>query len=136
MHSKLPALRAAKRTIAICALSVRLIFCPNSGRIVGDMTPDEADCAPMPDQTELGELVAYLVRSSRLSPAEAARVVSEVLAFLDETVDDFIRRRHLALQAQGRSNSDIFTQIASELGQRRFRAPAYTQRQIRRVIYG
>jgi hypothetical protein len=87
------------------------------------MTPDEADCAPMPDQTELGELVAYLVRSSRLSPAEAARVVSEVLAFLDETVEDFIRRRHLALQAQGRSNSEIFTQIASELGLRRFRAP-------------
>lgn len=100
------------------------------------MTPDEADCAPMPDQTELGELVAYLVRSSRLSPAEAVRVVNEVLAFLDETVDDFIRRRHLALQAQGRSNSEIFTQIASELGQRRFRAPAYTERQIRRVIYG
>ncbi len=100
------------------------------------MTPDEADCAPMPDQTELGELVAYLVRSSRLSPAEATHVVNEVLAFLDETVDDFIRRRHRALQAQGRSNSEIFTQIASELGQRRFAAPAYTERQIRRAIYG
>ena len=62
------------------------------------MTPNEADCAPMPDQTELGELLAYLVRSSRLSPAEAARVVNEVIAFLDETADDFIRRRHLALQ--------------------------------------
>jgi len=100
------------------------------------MTPNEADSAPMPDQTELGELVAYLVRSSRLSPAEAARVVNEVIAFLDETADDFIRRRHFALQAQGRSNSEIFTQIASELGLRRFRAPGYTERQIRRVIYG
>ena len=47
------------------------------------MTPNEADCAPMPDQTELGELIAYLVRSSRLSPAEAVRVVNEVIAFLD-----------------------------------------------------
>ena len=46
----------------------------------------------MPDQTELGELVAYLVRSSRLSPAEASRVVNEVIALLDETVDDFFRR--------------------------------------------
>ena len=100
------------------------------------MTPNDADSAPMPDQTELGELIAYLVRSSRLSPAEVARVVNEVIAFLDETTDDFIRRRHLALQAQGRSNSEIFAQIASELGQRRFRAPAYTERQIRRVIYG
>ena len=100
------------------------------------MTPDEANFAPMPDQTELGELVAYLVRSSRLSPAEASRVVNEVSAYFDETIDDFIRRRHLALQAQGQSNSEIFAQIASELGQRRFRSPAYTERQIRRVIYG
>lgn len=100
------------------------------------MTRDEADCAPMPDQTELGELVAYLIRSSRLTPAEAARLVGEVIAFMDETAEDFIRRRHLALQAQGRSNSEIFAQIASELAQRRFRAPAYTERQIRRMIYG
>jgi hypothetical protein len=105
------------------------------------MSPDEADSARMPDQTdpnqtELGELVAYLVRSSRLTPAEAARVVSEVVAFMDETAEDFIRRRHLALQALGLPNSEIFAQLAAELAQRRFRAPAYTQRQIRRVIYG
>jgi hypothetical protein len=100
------------------------------------MHPNKADCASMPDQTDLGELVAYLVRSSRLTPAEAVRIVSEVIAFMDETVEDFIRRRHLALQAQELSNSEIFERIVSELAQRRFRAPEYTQRQIRRVIYG
>jgi hypothetical protein len=100
------------------------------------MTPNEADSAPMPDQTELGELVAYLVRSSRLSPAEATRVVSEVIAFMNDTAEDYIRRRHLALQSEGLSNSEIFTQIAGELAQRRFRAPQYSERQIRRVIYG
>jgi hypothetical protein len=90
----------------------------------------------MPDPTELGELIAYLVRTSRLTPAEAARVVSEVLAFMDETPEDFIRRRHLQLQGHGYSNSEIFQQLEVDLAHRRFRAPTYSERQIRRVIYG
>ena len=100
------------------------------------MVPFEADFASMSDPTELGELLAYLVRTSRLSPAEADRLINEVLAFMNETPADFIRRRHLQLQSQGHSNSAIFQQLASELEQRRFRAPVYTERQIRRVIYG
>ena len=90
----------------------------------------------MSDPAELGELIEYLVRSSRLSPAEAARVVNEVLAFMSETPEDFIRRRHLHLQAQGLSNAAIFERIVHELEARRFRAPPYSERQIRRVIYG
>jgi hypothetical protein len=100
------------------------------------MAHTEADSAPMSDPAELAELIAYLVRTSRLSPAEAIRLVNEVLAFMNETPEDFIRRRHLHLQSQGHPNSAIFQQVASELDQRRFRAPAYTERQIRRVIYG
>ena len=90
----------------------------------------------MPAHTDRHELVAYLVRTTRLSTAEAARVVEEILAFMDETPEDFIRRRHLGLQAEGCSNSEIFSQIATELAQWRFRALAYSERQIRRVIYG
>ncbi|HEX2494697.1 MAG TPA: hypothetical protein VHK24_13070 [Steroidobacter sp.] len=90
----------------------------------------------MSDLPELGELIAYLVRSSRLSTAEAARIVNEVVAFMNETPEEFIRRRHLQLQSQGHSNSAIFQRLAGELRERRFRAPAYSQRQIRRVIYG
>ena len=86
--------------------------------------------------SELQEIVAYLVRTRRLSPQEAARVVNEVLAFLDETPEAFIRRRHRALQNEGLSNAAIFTQLATELEQWRFRSPAYTVRQIRRIIYG
>jgi hypothetical protein len=84
----------------------------------------------------MGELVEYLSRSSRLTPQEAARLVNEVLAFMNETPEDFIRRRHLALQAQGLSNRAIYLQITAELTQRRFCAPEYSERQIRRVIYG
>jgi hypothetical protein len=87
-------------------------------------------------QDEMGELVEYLARSSRLSPQEAMRLVNEVLAFMSEMPEDFIRRRHLALQAQGLSNRDIYLQIAKELEARRFRAPEYSERQIRRIIYG
>ena len=90
----------------------------------------------MSDQTELAELVTYLVRSTRLTAPEARRVVDEVLAYMNETAEDFIRRRHLALQSQGHSNADIFARLANEISQRRFRADEYSERQIRRIIYG
>ena len=90
----------------------------------------------MSDHTELVELVDYLVRSTRLTAPEARRVLDEVLAYMNETAEDFIRRRHLALQSQGYSNTDIFARLATELTQRRFRADSYSERQIRRIIYG
>ncbi|HEX2115477.1 MAG TPA: hypothetical protein VHM01_13815 [Alphaproteobacteria bacterium] len=90
----------------------------------------------MSDAAELEDLVAYLVRSSRLERPQAVRLVDEVLAALDETPEDFIRRRHRALQGEGLSNEEIFARIGAELSRRRFRAPPYTARQIRRIIYG
>jgi hypothetical protein len=91
---------------------------------------------PKGAQEDMGELVDYLARSSRLTPQEAARLVHEVLAFMSEMPEDFVRRRHLALQAQGLSNRAIYLQITTELASRRFRAPDYSERQIRRIIYG
>lgn len=96
--------------------------------------PDQT-CS-IPELTDLVELVAYLNRTTRLTQAEAMRVVGEVLNFLDETPDEFIRRRHRALQATGCANSEIFARIAAELSQWRFRATGYSERQIRRAIYG
>lgn len=94
----------------------------------------------MPDQVDLGgdlgELVAYLTQTTRLSAAEAGRLVTEVLDFLDESAEEFIRRRHAELQRSGGANADIFAQVGAEAERRRFRAPAYTLRQIRRIIYG
>jgi hypothetical protein len=111
-------------------------FLPEFGQDCWAMRPPKADSAPAPDQSDLGELAAYLARSSRMTVAEAQRAVNEVLAFMNETPEEFIRRRHLALQAQGHPNTAIFAQIARELAQRRFRAPEYSERQIRRFIYG
>ncbi len=104
------------------------------------MSDEWADCASSRDPKgaleEMAELVEYLARSSRLTPQEAARLVSEVLAFMSETPEDFIRRRHLALQLQGLSNRAIYLQITAELTQRRFCAPEFSERQLRRIIYG
>jgi hypothetical protein len=85
---------------------------------------------------ELNDLAEYLSRSSRLNAAEARRVIDEVLHFLDELPEEFVRRRHWALQTQGLSNNEIFGRLSDELRERRFRAPAYTLRQLRRIVYG
>jgi hypothetical protein len=90
----------------------------------------------MSDLGEFQDLIEYLARTSRLSPTEAQRVVAEVLSFLEETPEEFVRRRHRALQAEGLSNPSIYMRLAAELSRWRFRAPKYTARQIRRMIYG
>ena len=90
----------------------------------------------MSDQPEFDELLDYLVRTSRLTRPEAARVVNEVLSFMDETPEDYIRRRHFALQSEGYSNAEIFTRLSHELDRWRFRAGEFSTRQLRRMIYG
>jgi len=90
----------------------------------------------MSESAEFEDLLIYLVRTTRLSRAEAARLVDDVLTFLDEQPEEFVCRRHRALQGEGLSNSDIFVRLAAELDRWRFRAPAYSERQLRRMIYG
>ena len=90
----------------------------------------------MSEPAEFEDLVNYLVRTTRLSRAEAARLVGEVFAFLDERPEEFVSRRHRALQSEGLSNSEIFARLAAELERWRFRAPQYSGRQLRRMIYG
>ena len=90
----------------------------------------------MSEPAEFADLVSYLVRTTRLSHAEAVRLVDEVLAVLDERPEEFVSRRHRALQREGLPNSEIFLRLAAELERWRFRAPAYSERQLRRLIYG
>jgi len=90
----------------------------------------------MSEPAELADLVAYLVRTTRLNLPEATRLVDEVLSFLDERPEEFVCRRHHALQGKGLPNSEIFARLSAELARWRFRAPAYTERQLRRLIYG
>jgi hypothetical protein len=90
----------------------------------------------MDEPREMAILVEYLVRTSRLNPSEASRLVDEVVAFLNETAEEFVRRRHGELQQAGLSNREIFSRIRVAATRRRFRAADYTERQIRRIVYG
>lgn len=82
------------------------------------------------------ELVDHLTRSSPLSRGEALRVVQDVLAYFDETTQDYVRRRHRELQAQGLQNTEIFERIEADLKYRAVAPPELTLRQLRRMVYG
>jgi hypothetical protein len=87
---------------------------------------------------DIEELSAHLARTTRLDLPEARRAVLELLDLLStETPDAFVVRRHRELKDDGVLKNDaIFRQIASEMAARPFAAPAYSERQIRRLIYG
>jgi hypothetical protein len=90
----------------------------------------------MLEHSELQELTTHICRTSRLGADEAQRIVREVIGYLQETPEDYVRRRHRALQAEGLSNAAVYQQLLLELSAWRFRAPALSERQIRRMIYG
>lgn len=82
------------------------------------------------------ELVDHLTRSTPLSRGEALRVVQDVLAFFGETTQEYVRRRHRELQAQGLVNAEIFQRIEADLKYRAVAPPELTLRQLRRMVYG
>ena len=84
----------------------------------------------------LDRLAARLTRLFDLDPVTARKVVEEVLDGLDQSADEYIVMRHAELQRLGWRNPRIFAQIQRELSSWRFRAPALTERQVRRRIYG
>jgi hypothetical protein len=82
------------------------------------------------------DIVVQLSRTTGLPASVAARVVADVLAYFDETVEDFVRRRHRELHRRGHTNDRIFEQVAAELAERRYRTAPLSQRQLRRLVYG
>lgn len=82
------------------------------------------------------ELVDHLTRTTPLGRGEAQRVIQDVLAFFDETTEQYVRRRHRELQARGLVNATIFEQIAADLKYRAVAPPELSLRQLRRIVYG
>jgi hypothetical protein len=87
---------------------------------------------------DIDELSAHLARTTRLDLLEARRAVLELLDLLSsETPEAYVVRRHRELKsASALTNDVIFRQIAQEIALRPFAAPPFTERQIRRLIYG
>jgi hypothetical protein len=91
--------------------------------------PDPGDSFPQ-------DLVRYLAASTGLSQPTAIRVIADVASYFDETVEEFVRRRHAELRQRQRKNEEIWPLIGSELRQRRFASPGLSERQLRRIVYG
>jgi hypothetical protein len=104
---------------------------PESGQILAGHEGQVHD-VPVTD----ADLVARIATSTGLSPAEAARVVEDVLAWYREPVEDYVRRRHASLRTYGHRNEEIYAIVAAELRERLVAAPELTERQVRRTIYG
>lgn len=108
--------------------------CPKSGRkLRRGYAATTIMVVPLPPDPAL---VERIVASTGLTPAEAARVVEDVVAFHAEPVEDYVRRRHAHLKTYGAKNEQIFARIAEELAGRVVAAPELTERQLRRMIYG
>lgn len=90
----------------------------------------------IPVVTADSELVDRIASSTGLSPAEAVRVIEDVVAFHAEPVEEYVRRRHAHLKTYGVRNPEIFARIAEELDGRVVAAPPLTERQLRRIVYG
>ena len=91
----------------------------------------------MTDKPDIQLLINHLCYGSGLTPPEARKIIDEVIAFFSETPEDYVRRRHIEIKQElGLPNPRIFERIEAELAQLVFAAPALTQRQIRRIIYG
>jgi hypothetical protein len=92
--------------------------------------------ARMDSADGFGALVEHLERTTRLSHAEAERVVAEVLDYFSESLEAFVTRRHAELQGEELRNPEIFARLLAETRQRRFAAPTLSERQVRRMVYG
>lgn len=82
------------------------------------------------------DLIRHVTVSTGLPQATAARVVADVIAYFDETVDAFVRRRHRELRLRQLKNALIWSIIQAEVETRRFEAAPLTHRQLRRIVYG
>jgi uncharacterized membrane protein len=106
-------------------------FCPKSGRKLAFAQPTRHP-RPVPDPA----LVSHVVATTSLTPGEAERVIDDVVAFHDQSVEDYVRSRHARLKTYGAKNPEIFARIAEELAGRVVAAPELSERQLRRIVYG
>ncbi len=87
-------------------------------------------------QVTAQDLLQHVTSATGLSPGAAARLVDDVVGYFAEPADTYVRRRHRELQDRGLKNAEIFAVIHAELARRVVAPPSYTDRQLRRIVYG
>ena len=92
--------------------------------------PDPRSASPDP------ELVSRISDTYGVLPSQAERIIEEVLIEYGDTVEEWVRSRHIRLRSRGMRNEDIYRRLVEELPYRRFASEPLSIRQIRRLIYG
>jgi hypothetical protein len=82
------------------------------------------------------DLARYLAASTGLPLPTAGRIIADMATYFNETIEEFVCRRHAELKHRQHKNDEIWPLIAAELRQRRFAAPGLSERQLRRMVYG
>ncbi len=82
------------------------------------------------------EIVERVAATTGLTPAEAERVVGDVIAWYREPAETYVRRRHQTLKTHGVRNDAAFARIGAELAERVVAPPELSARQLRRIVYG
>lgn len=82
------------------------------------------------------DLLDHVAATTGLTPGEARRVVQDIVDWYREPVAQYVRRRHRELQTHGVHNPQAFERIAAELQARVVAPPEFSQRQLRRIVYG
>ena len=91
----------------------------------------------MTAKPDLNPLIQHLCNNSAVSRLEAIKLIDEVREYFNETVEDYVSRRHQELKLElGLSNPQIYQRIEDEIKQMVFASRPLSQRQIRRLIYG
>ncbi|MER7012708.1 hypothetical protein ABT324_14915 [Saccharopolyspora sp. NPDC000359] len=87
-------------------------------------------------QSFFDDLEEYVVLATGADRATANRLVHTIVENLNEPVDDYVRRRHRELQDCGYKNSKIWEFLRAELATRPLAPPRFSERQLRRIVYG
>ncbi len=82
------------------------------------------------------EFKRYVVDTYGMTESAFDKLFEEFLACFGQTLEEYVAARHAALQRAGRKNAEIYRLIRKETEAMRFAAPALTERQVRRLIYG
>ncbi len=78
----------------------------------------------------------HLLSSYSLGENDLYRLLDDLSGAFDNSVEDYIQKRHTSLQKEGKKNIAIYDILQKEIRTQRFLGPELSVRQIRRAIYG
>ena len=78
----------------------------------------------------------HLLENYDIRPEVLDRLIADLWAMTACNPQEWVQQRHAKMQLSGLHNDEIWRRLQEELKNGRFAAPEYTERQIRRMIYG